>query len=106
LTDAAKDVMEFLHRVRWNGQKAGVARELTERATQTFLEEYASHHPNNLANLEYYWSYAVLFTLLRLLHKRRDDDDEALTSWQERVDFLQEEFRNVPRYVSTYRGAW
>ena len=100
LADPAKDVTEFVHRLRWKGLKAGADRESAERSARTFVEEYAGHHPDNLANAGYYWSYAVLFTLLRQLQKR-----EASASWQERMDALQEEFFNVPPYLSAHTAA-
>jgi hypothetical protein len=92
LADRAKDVGEFLHvlRVIANVRKQN---DRADDACERFLDEYTRYLPAALSGLTFYWSYTVLWTLLRLALK----DRPARKGWTERVEFLRAEFDDVPR---------
>jgi hypothetical protein len=91
-SDAAKDVGEFLHRLRADVVKARLGVEAADWATQTFLEEYERSGGADLAALPYYWSYCVLRTLLGTV--RRGGKEK-------RLDFYRSEFHAIPRRLRT-----
>jgi aminoglycoside phosphotransferase len=90
LADPAKDVGEFLHRLRAQAMEAGLGDDAAERATLAFLEEYAAHAEPVPGGLVYYWSYSILATLLRLVELDREEGDR-------RLEFYRTEFEEVPR---------
>ena len=93
LADPAKDLGEFLHRLRAQARRARLGDEAAERATLAFLEEYAAHAcvPGALV---YYWSHSILSTLLRVVALDR-------AKWEKRVEFYRAEFDDVPRRAGT-----
>jgi hypothetical protein len=99
--DAAKDVGEFLHRLRADASSAGVGPEDADRASAEFVEEYARGPAADLSALEFYWSYSVLFTLVARGGRADADDDAA----RRRLAFYEAEFTAVPRRVATYAGC-
>jgi aminoglycoside phosphotransferase (APT) family kinase protein len=94
--DPAKDVAEFLHRLRAGVAKGELDYETAERATNVFLEEYALHSTVELSGLAYYWSYSILSTLLHTMRKRHLDEKTRA----QRLDFYQAEFYDVPRRLA------
>jgi aminoglycoside phosphotransferase (APT) family kinase protein len=90
LADPAKDVGEFLHRLRARAMEPDVGAAAAEQATLAFLEEYATRTHAVPRGLVYYWSYSILATLLRLVEF---DCDE----WETGLEFFRAEFEDVPR---------
>lgn len=85
--DPARDVDEFLHRLRWKTFKhtATYADELTD----AFLEEYSAHvPPGQLTNLPFYTASHALSSLARFLRKREPGHDR----WERVVAFYEGEF--------------
>jgi hypothetical protein len=97
LADPAKDVGEFLHRLRAQAMRKGLGGDAAERATATFLDEYAAHAHTVLGGLMYYWSYSILSTLFRLLELNHE-------KWERRLEFYRAEFEDVPGRASTLSG--
>jgi aminoglycoside phosphotransferase (APT) family kinase protein len=89
LADPAKDLGEFLHRLRAQSRRARLGDEAANRAAHAFLEGYATHTHAIPHGLVYYWSYSILSTLLRLLELKR-------SKWERRLEFYQAEFEAVP----------
>jgi len=90
LADPAKDVGEFLHRLRAQAMEDDLGDDAAERATLAFLQEYTAHARAVPGGLVYYWSYSVLSTLLRLLELNRGE-------WERRLEFYRAEFEDLPR---------
>jgi aminoglycoside phosphotransferase len=89
LADPAKDVGEFLHRLRAKAMRAGLDHDAAERATLAFLEEYAIHAHAIPGGLVYYWSQSILCTLLRVV-------ELSHSNWEQRLEFYRAEFEEVP----------
>jgi hypothetical protein len=81
--DPARDVAEFLHRMRAKRYKATAGASRAEQGTAACLEEYASVLPRNLANLPFYWGYHALVSLWRFMKGSRPEDPR----WPGMVDF-------------------
>ncbi len=88
----AKDIGEFLHRLRWKAGRIRAEGEVAERWTRTFLREYVEQSSTGLRGLSYYWSYSVLSTLLALISK----PGVAGRSMRRRLVFLQSELDGIP----------
>ena len=97
LADPAKDVGEFLHRLRAQARWARLGEDAADRAALAFLAEYAARAHAVPAGLVYYWSYSVLSTLLRLLELDR-------ARWEKRLKFFRAEFEDLPQRASTLTG--
>jgi Phosphotransferase enzyme family len=99
LADPAKDVGEFLHRLRLvEGRTSRLGMTAPPRAARTFLEEYTASAGSAPGRLVYYWSYSVLAALLRLLevgHER----------WEKRLAFLRDEFDAIPGRATSFAIA-
>jgi aminoglycoside phosphotransferase len=93
LADPAKDVGEFIHRLRAQTQRARLGADAAERATLAFVDEYALHAHAVPARLAYYWSQSILATLLRVVEVGR-------AKWEKRLEFYRAEFEGVPRRAS------
>lgn len=96
--DAAKDVGEFLHRLRADAMSSGTGAEAADRASETFVHEYVRRGGADLLGLAFYWSYSILFTLVaRARRTSADDLDE-----RGRIEFYEAEFAAVPGRVTAY----
>jgi phosphotransferase family enzyme len=91
--DPARDVGEFLHRLRAQTRRDRLGGDAVERATLAFLEKYAAHAGAVPRGLVYYWSHSILSTLLRVVEL-----DHA--KWERRVDFYRAEFEAVPELAA------
>jgi hypothetical protein len=96
--DAAKDVGEFLHRLRADTMRAGLNAEAADRASAVFGEEYARAGSADLSGLEFYWSYSVLFTLVARAGRTAADD----AGERERIEFYEAEFAAIPDRAALY----
>jgi hypothetical protein len=99
--DAAKDVGEFLHRLRADVRSAGIDSETADRAGALFVREYRARGPSDLLALEFYWSYSVLFTLVARAGRADAGDTES----ERRIQFYETEFATVPDRVAAYVRA-
>lgn len=96
--DPAKDVGEFVHRLRSIAAKAGAVDVAVENACRRFLDEYVRRRGAAPAELVYYWSYGVLWTLFGLTFK----DRPARPGWSDRIDFFRREFDAVPKLAADW----
>ncbi|MFN2558033.1 MAG: phosphotransferase family protein [Nitriliruptorales bacterium] len=88
--DPARDVDEFLHRLRWKNFKYSST--CPEALTDVFLEEYTAHVPlGQLTNLTFYAAAHALSSLARYLRKREPDDK----GWKGAVAFHGGEFETA-----------
>ncbi len=96
--DPARDVDEFLHRLRWKTfKRSGTC---PETLTDVFLEEYTAHvPPGQLINLSFYAATHALSSLARYL-RERDSNHEG---WERAVAFHAAEFEAA---VSGRFGSW
>ena len=72
--DPARDVAEYVHRMRSTVHRTGGSRERADALTAAFLKEYASLAPRNLGNLPFYMGFLVLVSLCRHAKKLERDD--------------------------------
>jgi hypothetical protein len=98
--DRAKDVAEFLHRLRVDPSWARLDPETAERASAAFVDEYRRHSAAELSALEFYWSYSVLFTLVARAGRAERKD----TADREGIAFYEAEFAAIPERVASYVG--
>ncbi|MDP8927655.1 MAG: aminoglycoside phosphotransferase family protein [Actinomycetota bacterium] len=85
--DPARDVDEFLHRLRWKTFKHSAT--YPDGLTAAFLHEYVSHVPaDQLSNLPFYAAAHALSSLARFLRKREPGDE----AWERVVAFHEGEF--------------
>jgi Phosphotransferase enzyme family len=94
LADPAKDVGEFLHRLRWAAGKRGRMTDTIDEAGEAFVCEYLRSSRYVLSTLEYHWSYSVVWTLLVLASSGRRGK-----GWDERSGFLLAELTSIPDRV-------
>lgn len=85
--DPARDVDEFLHRLRWKTFKHTGT--YPDELTDAFLQEYLAHvPPGQLTTLPFYAASHALSSLARFLRKRQPDHEE----WERVVAFHEGEF--------------
>jgi hypothetical protein len=94
LGDPAKDLGEFLHRLRAQSRRARLGDEDASRAEHAFVDGYVTDGGVIPDGLVYFWSYSILSTLLRVveLNPRK---------WQRRVEFYRAEFEAIPSRVGS-----
>jgi hypothetical protein len=95
--DPAKDLGEFVHRMRTKRFKATKGASRAEEATQAFLEEYGSKLPQNLANLPFYWGYHTLVSLWKFMKSSTPQDAQ----WKTMIDFYLSEFETASSYTQS-----
>lgn len=96
--DPAKDLGEYIHRMRAKKFKATDGASRADLATEAFLQEYGAHAPENLANLPLYWCYHTLVSLWRMMKSRTPGDPE----WNQMSEFYLSEFERAANY--RYQG--
>jgi aminoglycoside phosphotransferase (APT) family kinase protein len=89
--DPARDVAEFIHRLRSALGRDGGAGPHADALTTVFLREYADRAPGRLGNLPFYHGFQVLVSLCRHM-KRLDPDDPARPAM---LDFYARELEAV-----------
>jgi hypothetical protein len=65
--DPARDVGEFIHRMRAKHYKATGGASRADAATSAFLEEYSRYAPKYLVNLPFYWGFHAVVSLWRFM---------------------------------------
>ncbi|MDP8955753.1 MAG: aminoglycoside phosphotransferase family protein [Actinomycetota bacterium] len=99
VSEAARDIGEFLHRLRWEAARMRVGKTAMNEATAVFLAEYVRQTDSDLSSLLYHWSYSIYSMLLRSVSKPRP----AGRSGDKRLRHLRREFDRVPRFLATWR---
>jgi aminoglycoside phosphotransferase (APT) family kinase protein len=86
--DPARDLAEFIHRLRSTILRDAGAMGRADLLTGAFLDEYAAHKPSRLGTLPFYWGFHILVSLCRHLKQLRADDP----AWGPTMDFYTGEF--------------
>jgi hypothetical protein len=86
--DPARDLAEFIHRLRSSIVRDAGAVEQADLLTNAFLDEYAAHKPSRLGTLSFYWGFHVLVSMCRHLKQLRADDP----AWGPTTEFYTGEF--------------
>jgi Phosphotransferase enzyme family len=89
--DPARDVGEYIHRMRTKRYKASAGASRAEQATAALLEEYGAELPQNLVNLPFYWGYHNLVSLWRFMKGTAPDHPD----YSRLVDFYLSEFETA-----------
>ncbi|HEX2069506.1 MAG TPA: phosphotransferase, partial [Actinomycetota bacterium] len=95
ISEAARDVGEFLHRLRWEVARMRLGKPAMHQATEEFLTEYARHTDDGLSGLLYHWSGSILSALLASACRPRP----AGRHGNKRLRHLTKEFERVPRHI-------
>jgi phosphotransferase family enzyme len=96
--DRAKDVGEFLHRLRTGATRRALDPESAEQARRVFLEEYVRRTDGDLSALLFFWSYSVLFELVSRAGRTADDRAQA----PEDTAFYASEFAAIPERMASF----
>lgn len=86
--DPARDLAEFIHRLRSTILRDAGAMKQANLLTSAFLDEYAAHKPSRLGTLSFYWGFHILVSLCRHLKQLQADDP----AWGPTMDFYTGEF--------------
>jgi hypothetical protein len=86
--DPAKDLAEFIHRLRSTILRDAGAMKQADLLTNAFLDEYAARKPSRLGTLSFYWGFHILVSLCRHLKQLQADDP----AWGPTMDFYTGEF--------------
>jgi aminoglycoside phosphotransferase (APT) family kinase protein len=89
--DPARDVGEYIHRMRTKRYKASGGKSRAEDATRTLLEVYSAELPDNLYNLPFYWGYHNLVSLWRFMKGTAPDHPD----YARLVEFYLSEFETA-----------
>ena len=87
----AKDLAEFIHRLRSSVLRAGGSRQRADALSRAFLAEYATRSGARLDNLPFYRGFHVLVSLCRHMKRLSADSPE----WGSTLDLYEREFENV-----------
>jgi hypothetical protein len=87
-SDPAKDLAEFIHRLRSTILRDAGAMEQANLLTSAFLEEYVAQKPSRLGTLPFYWGFHVLVSLCRHMKQLQADDP----AWGPTMDLYTGEF--------------
>jgi hypothetical protein len=94
-SEAARDVGEFLHRLRWEIARMRLGKAAMHEATEVFLAEYIRHSDHDLPGLLYYWSFSILTALLGSVCEPRPSGRHG----EKKLRHLRREFDRVPRFT-------
>jgi aminoglycoside phosphotransferase (APT) family kinase protein len=87
-SDPAKDLAEFVHRLRSTILRASGSLTQADLLTRRFLEEYAAQAPSRLDTLPFYQGFHILVSLCRHMKQLQTDDP----AWGSTIDFYTAEF--------------
>lgn len=90
-SDPAKDLAEFIHRMRSNIFHHSASLNDMDYLTGEFLKEYATERPSGLENLQFYQCYHILVSICRNMTKTSTQDP----SWEPMVTFYTNEFESA-----------
>jgi hypothetical protein len=94
----AKDVGEFVASLNSIKTLGLVDDRKIDDTSRLFLAEYIGHGPGVPYELSYYWSYCIVWALVRQAFKNRPERHR----WRERLDFLRGELDAVPLRVAAW----
>ena len=97
--EPAKDVAEFLHRLRVDPRRSRLDSEAADQASAVFVDEYRRHAELDSRALAFYWSYSVLFTLVARAGRAVGDD-----AGRDETALYEAEFAAIPSRASAYAG--
>jgi hypothetical protein len=87
-SDPAKDLAEFVHRLRSTILRGSGSTAQADLLTSAFLGEYAAEKPLRLGTLPFYWGFHILVSLCRHLRQLQADD----AAWGPTIDLYTGEF--------------
>jgi hypothetical protein len=90
-SDPARDLAEFVHRLRSTLARDGGARPVADALTRAFLEEYARERPGGLSSLPFYHGAHVVASCCRHLRRVRPEEPE----WPRTLQFYTDEFADA-----------
>ncbi len=90
-SDPAKDLGEFVHRLRCALARDAGAPADADMHARTFLAEYARERPSGLANLPFYHGFHIVASCCRHLKRLHVADPE----WQTTAEFYAREFADA-----------
>jgi hypothetical protein len=97
----AKDVGEFVASLNSIKTLGLVDDRTVDKTSRLFLAEYIRHGAGVPYELSYYWSYCIVWALVRQAFKDRPERRR----WRQRVDYLRSEFDDVPRRAAALIGG-
>ena len=86
--DPAKDLAEFVHRLRSTILRGSGSMKQANLLTRTFLDEYAAQKPARLGTLSFYHGFHILVSLCRHMKQLKANDP----AWGPTIDFYVGEF--------------
>jgi hypothetical protein len=86
--DPARDLAEFVHRLRSTILRSSGSLPRANLLTRTFLNEYAAQEPSRLSTLPFYQGFHILVSLCRHMKQLRADDP----GWRPTLDCYVGEF--------------
>lgn len=87
-SDPARDLAEFVHRLRSTILRDSGSMRRANLLTSTFLDEYAAQKPAGLGTLSFYQGFHILVSLCRHMKQLKADDP----AWAPTIDFYAGEF--------------
>lgn len=87
-SDPAKDLAEFVHRLRSTVLRGSGSLTHANLLTSAFLQEYTAERPLQLGTLPFYWGFHVLVSMCRHMKQLTADDP----AWGPTIDFYVGEF--------------
>jgi hypothetical protein len=87
-SDPAKDLAEFVHRLRSTVLRGSGSLTHANLLTSAFLQEYTAERPLQLGSLPFYWGFHVLVSMCRHMKQLTADDP----AWGPTIDFYVGEF--------------
>jgi hypothetical protein len=98
VADPAKDVGEFVAALSSIRRLRLVDDGAIDAACELFVDEYSRHARRTPHELSYYWSYCIVWALVRQAFKDRPERRR----WRERLDFLGAELAAVPSRTAAW----
>jgi len=90
-SDPARDLGEFVHRLRSTQARDGGGTALADTLTRAFLDEYARERPGALSSFPFYHGAHIVASACRHLKRLGPDDPE----WPTTVAFYEQEFADA-----------
>jgi hypothetical protein len=90
-SDPARDLGEFVHRLRSTVGRDGSTTAVADALTGAFLDEYARERPGGLSSLPFYHGAHIVASVCRHLKRLQPDDPE----WPTTMAFYAQEFADA-----------
>ncbi|HEX2088319.1 MAG TPA: hypothetical protein VHI54_00085, partial [Actinomycetota bacterium] len=98
VSEAARDVGEFLHRLRWDVASLQLGEPVMNQVSEVFLVQYVRHSDQDPSSLIYQWSYGILSMLLRSVCRSSPTRRQG----EKRLRHLRRESDRAPRLLSAW----